>query len=164
MVIDADGLNALAADCRILIRRKARHVILTPHLGEFSRLTRISSDEIEKNKIEIARTFARKYDVVLVLKGAPTIVADPKGKVFVNPTGNPGMATAGSGDVLGGIIAALLGQGNRPLDAAINGVFVHGYAGDIARKKIGEMGMLASDILKEVPSALKELGKGKEKH
>jgi NAD(P)H-hydrate epimerase len=164
MVIDADGLNALAADCRILNRRKGRHVILTPHLGEFSRLTGISPGEIEKNRIELARVFAQKNNVVIVLKGAPTIVVDPKGKVFVNSTGNPGMATAGSGDVLAGIIAALLGQGNGPLHAAINGVFVHGYAGDIVRGKIGEMGMLASDILREIPAALKELAKGRERH
>jgi NAD(P)H-hydrate epimerase len=161
MVIDADALNALAADSRILNRRKERHVILTPHLGEFSRLTGLSSDEIDKNRIEIARVFARKNDVILVLKGAPTIVVDPKGKVFVNTTGNPGMATAGSGDVLAGIIAALIGQGNRAVHAAINGVFLHGYAGDMVRGKIGEMGMLASDILREIPSALKKLGKGR---
>ncbi len=164
MVIDADALNALAADCRILNRRKGRHVILTPHLGEFSGLTGISAGEIEKNRIEIARVFARKNKIILVLKGAPTIVVDPNGKVFVNPTGNSGMATAGSGDVLAGIIAALLGQGNGALHAAINGVFVHGYAGDIVREKVGEMGMLASDILREIPFALKELQKGRERH
>lgn len=163
MVIDADGLNALAADCSILNRRKGRHVILTPHLGEFSRLSGISPDEIEKSKIEVARAFARKNDVILVLKGAPTIVVDPKGKVFINATGNPGMATAGSGDVLAGIIAALLGQGNGAIHAAVNGVFVHGYAGDIVRGKVGEMGMLAGDILREIPPTLKELKKGREK-
>ena len=157
MIIDADGLNAVATDCSILNRRKSRWVILTPHLGEFSRLARISADEIEKNKIEAARVFAKKYDVVLVVKGAPTIVVDPKGKVFVNPTGNPGMATAGSGDVLAGIIAALLGQGNRAIHAAINGVFVHGYTGDRVSGRLGEMGMLASDLLNEIPFALKDL-------
>ena len=159
MLIDADGLNALAVDPKILLRRKGKQIILTPHLGEFSRLTGILAVEIEKNKIEIARIFAKKHNVVLVLKGAPTIVVDSKGKTFVNSTGNPGMATAGSGDVLSGIIAALLGQGNEPLHAAVNGVFIHGYAGDIAKEKMGQMGMLASDILKAIPFSLKHLQK-----
>ena len=162
LVIDADGLNALAHNVALLRRRKCRSVILTPHLGEFSRLVALPAAEIEKNKIQIARSFARKNDVILVLKGAPTVVAVPSGKVFVNPTGNPGMATAGSGDVLAGVIAALCGQHIAPELAAVDGVFVHGYAGDLARDEIGEMGMLASDILKRVPPALKQLAaKGK---
>jgi NAD(P)H-hydrate epimerase len=161
IVVDADGLNALAADSSILGRRKSRRIILTPHVGEFSRLLRITSKEIEKNKIEIARTFARDNNVVLVLKGAPTVIAEPKGRVFVNPTGNPGMATAGSGDVLSGIIAALVGQGNGTVDAAVNAVFVHGLAGDLARQELGELGMIASDIMKKVPSALKLAQKGR---
>ena len=157
LVIDADGLNALAQNMSLLKKRKCKSVILTPHLGEFSRLSRLSVAEIETGKIEIARLFARKNNVVLVLKGAPTIVAVPDGDVFVNSTGNAGMATAGSGDVLAGIIAALVGQHNAPVQAAINGVYVHGRAGDIARDNIGEMGMLASDIMKCVPVVLKQL-------
>jgi len=157
LIVDADGLNALAQDISLLRKRKCRSVILTPHMGEFSRLVTLPAAEIEREKIQIARSFARKNNVILVLKGAPTIVAVPSGSVFVNSTGNPGMATAGSGDVLAGIIAALCGQHNPPERAAINGVFVHGYAGDLARNDIGEMGMLASDIMKRIPSALQEL-------
>jgi NAD(P)H-hydrate epimerase len=121
-------------------------------------LISLDAAKIEHDKIELARTFATENRVVLVLKGAPTMVASPLGDVFINSTGNPGMATAGSGDVLGGIIAALLGQGNSPLDAAINGVYIHGRAGDMARDEIGEMGMVASDIMRRVPSALKLAG------
>jgi len=157
LVLDADGLTAISADPHILRKRKCRDVILTPHLGEFSRLISLSVAEIEKDKINIARSFAQDHRVVLVLKGAPTIVAGPLGEIYINSTGNPGMATAGSGDVLGGIIAALAGQGNSPLDAAINGVYVHGRAGDIAREQIGEMGMIAGDLLQRVPAALKSL-------
>lgn len=161
MVVDADGLNALVDNRSILRKRKGGRIVLTPHVGEFARLTKIPSTEIERNKVELGREYAQKNNVVLVLKGAPTIVADPSGKVFVNPTGNPGMATAGSGDVLAGIIAALIGQGNDVLQAAVNGAYVHGAAGDFAREKMGEMGMVASDILAMVPSALKTLQKGK---
>jgi len=162
LIIDADGLNAIAANISCLKKRKSRNVVLTPHLGEFSALISKGAREIEMNKVEIARAFARKYRVVLVLKGAPTIVAAPDGGVFINPNGNAGMATAGSGDVLGGIIAALVGQGNSAIDAAINGVFVHGTAGDLARDEIGEMGMLASDILARIPRVLKALCKRRE--
>ena len=157
LVVDADGLNALSKKLALLRRRKCRSVILTPHLGEFSRLISLSVEDIEKNKIEIARSFARKNDVVLVLKGAPTMIAAPNGDVFVNPTGNAGMATAGSGDVLAGVIAALVGQHNTPVQAAINGVYVHGRAGDIARDEVGEMGMLASDIMHRIPFVLKKM-------
>ena len=157
LVVDADGLNSLAGSLHLLKRRKCDDIILTPHLGEFSRLVALRPSEIESNKIEIARTFARQHRVVLVLKGAPTIVATPRGEIFVNSTGNAGMATAGSGDVLGGIIASLAGQGNSAVEAAVNGVFVHGRAGDLARDAVGEMGMVASDILTRVPLVLKQL-------
>ncbi len=157
LVVDADGLNALVGSLQLLKRRKCDDIVLTPHLGEFSRLAALRLSEIEGNKIEIARAFARYHRVVLVLKGAPTIVATPRGEIFINSTGNAGMATAGSGDVLGGIIASLVGQGNSAVEAAVNGVFVHGRAGDMARDAIGEMGMLASDILSRVPLVLKQL-------
>ncbi len=157
LVVDADGLNALSKNISLLKKRKCKAVILTPHLGEFSRLISLSVEDIEKNKIEIARSFARKNGVVLVLKGAPTMIAAPDGKVFVNPTGNAGMATAGSGDVLAGVIAALVGQHNTPVQAAINGVYVHGAAGDVARDEIGEMGMLAGDIMNRIPGVLKKM-------
>ena len=161
LVIDADALNAVARDKSVLRKKRNGRLILTPHVGEFSRLSNIDPAEIENERVRVARAFAKKYRVVLVLKGAPTIIADPSGNVFVNPTGNPGMATAGSGDVLAGIIAAVAGQGNNPVQAAINGVFVHGKAGDMAREEVGEKGMIASDILNRVPAAMVNIEKGR---
>jgi ADP-dependent NAD(P)H-hydrate dehydratase / NAD(P)H-hydrate epimerase len=158
IVIDADGLNAIAADASALKKRKSRGVVLTPHWGEFSRLSGFSSTQIAGNELNVSRKFAMENNVVLVLKGAPTIVAESSGKIFVNSTGNAGMATAGSGDVLGGIIAALIGQGNSTLLASINGVYVHGMAGDAACKRFGEKGLIARDIIKEIPTAFTRLG------
>ncbi len=156
MVIDADGLNALVEHLDVLKKRTSKHIVVTPHVGEFLRLTGISSKEIEKNKFSLTSNFAKKFNLTLVLKGAPTIIADAQGNIFVNSTGNPGMSTAGSGDVLAGIIASLIGQGNSSLDAAINGVYLHGRAGDIASEKIGTFGMIASDMIKFLPKAIKE--------
>lgn len=157
MVIDADALNALAGNLNILKERKSRLVILTPHRGEFSRLLNLSSADIEENKFELAEKFAEQYNVTLVLKGAPTIIASPSGNLFVNPTGNPGMSTAGSGDVLAGIIAAMVGQRLSADAAAVCGVFVHGASGDIAAKKKGILGMIAQDMLQSLPLVLKDL-------
>ncbi len=153
-VIDADGLNALAGNLDLLKSRKSHNIVLTPHRGEFSRLIGISSKEIERNKFSLAASFAEEYNLILVLKGAPTIIAIPSGKIFVNSTGNPGMSTAGSGDVLAGIIASLIGQGNSASDAAVNGVFLHGKSGDIAAAKFGMYGMIASDMIKNLPLAI----------
>ena len=157
MVIDADGLNALVENLELLKKRKSKNIVLTPHRGEFSRLIGIPSKEIELNKFSFAADFAEKYNLVLVLKGAPTIIAIPSGKIFINSTGNPGMSTAGSGDVLTGIIASLIGQGNSVTHSAVNGVFVHGKAGDIATEKIGIHGMIASDMIKYLPIAIKSI-------
>ncbi|HTX18588.1 MAG TPA: NAD(P)H-hydrate dehydratase [Bacteroidota bacterium] len=157
LVVDADALQAFASGLRRTKVVRRGRLVLTPHLGEFSRMISRSAKEIEGAKLKLARAYAKDSGAVLVLKGAPTLVVDPSGEVFVNSTGNPGMATAGSGDVLGGIIAALAGQGNAPLQAAINGVYVHGLAGDLARDERGEMGMLAGDILEHVPMALSSL-------
>lgn len=161
LVIDADALNAIALDVSVLRKRRSGRLILTPHVGEFSRLSRIDPEEIKREPVRIARAFAKKYGVVLILKGAPTMIADPSGRVCVNPTGNPGMATAGSGDVLAGIVAAFVGQGNTPLQAAVNGVFIHGRAGDIARDEVGEKSMIAGDILGRISAALIGIEKGK---
>lgn len=152
-VIDAGGLTALAGNLEILQLRKNYPTVLTPHTGEFARLVGVSVAQIEDNKIEIARTFAKEHCVVLVLKGAPTIVAAPDGDVFLNSTGNPGMATAGSGDVLAGVIAALLAQGNEALTAALNGVYLHGKAGDFGVLATTQYGLIASDIIDQLPSA-----------
>ncbi|MEW5800295.1 MAG: NAD(P)H-hydrate dehydratase [Bacteroidota bacterium] len=157
MIIDADGLNALADDISILKKRKSKHVILTPHFGEFSRLTGVGTKSIEENKFDMAASFARKYSVSLVLKGAPTIVSTPRGNIFVNPTGNPGMSTAGSGDVLAGIIASMYGQGLSADGAAVSGVFIHGAAGDAAASTKGVLGMIASDIIRSLPTTIRQL-------
>lgn len=151
VVLDADGLNALAQNIEILTQRKFP-TILTPHPKEFSRLTKLSMSAIAENKMDIAGEFASKYQCTLVLKFAPTLVTDGE-RFFTNTTGNPGMATAGSGDVLTGVIAALLGQKFSPFEASQLGVWAHGYAGDLCAKEIGEIGMIASDILLKLPLA-----------
>jgi ADP-dependent NAD(P)H-hydrate dehydratase / NAD(P)H-hydrate epimerase len=157
MVIDADALNALSNHLEILQKRKSKEIIITPHLGEFSRLVKISSKEIELRKILLGKEFAQKYRLTLVLKGAPTFTFTKNGKIFVNSTGNPGMSTAGSGDVLAGIISSLLSQGNSGEQSAINGVYIHGAAGDHSAKKMGIQGMIASDLIEEIPIIMKEL-------
>ncbi|MBR2743385.1 MAG: NAD(P)H-hydrate dehydratase [Clostridia bacterium] len=153
VIIDADGLNALSGDLSIL-QNKSSEIILTPHPKEFSRLTGLSVEEVEADRIKNALEFAKKYGVTVVLKGARTVVASSDGVVYVNSTGNPGMATAGSGDVLAGIIASFCAQGIKPLAAAVAGVFIHGRAGDIAASLLGEYALIASDIIGNLPRAL----------
>ncbi|MEK6567691.1 MAG: NAD(P)H-hydrate dehydratase, partial [Candidatus Omnitrophota bacterium] len=133
MVIDADALNALSGNLEIL-RINPNLKILTPHPGEFSRLSGAPRAYIEKNRETLAKKFAYDYNIILVLKGHNTVVASPD-KLYINKTGNPGMATAGSGDVLSGIISALLGQGLSGWTAAKTGAYLHGLAGDIAAKE-----------------------------
>lgn len=157
LVIDADGLNALAEKISILKKRKSREIILTPHIGEFSRLTGMESEDIEQNRVEIAKKFAVSNNVTLVLKGAPTITATAEGNVYINSTGNAGMATAGVGDVLTGILAGLWGQGMSQNETAYAGVFVHGKAGDVAKEKFGEKSLLATDILHCLSEAIKKI-------
>ncbi len=148
-VIDADGINTLSRRIDILKESK-KEVILTPHPGEMARLLNLSVKEIEQNRVNIARDFAKKYDCVLVLKGANTIIASPQGEIFFNMTGNPGMATGGSGDVLSGIMVSLLAQGYSAIDAAKYAVYLHGEAGDKAKVKKGERAMLPSDMIEEL--------------
>lgn len=159
MVIDADGLNALVGHLNILPptgdRRPA--TILTPHSGEMGRLIGKSSAYVQKNRKKVAKDFAGKYNVALVLKGHRTVVADPKGKIYINNTGNPGMASGGAGDVLTGIIASFLGQGLSAFDAARLGVYVHGLAGDIAAREKGQLSLTATDLLNKLPEALKKM-------
>lgn len=154
MVIDADGINALIGHLDILKDAKAP-LILTPHPGEMARLLGKTSKEIQEDRIRIGQSFAIEHKVYLVLKGARTIISDPEGNVFINPTGNPGMATAGTGDVLTGMIGGLIAQGIELLTAAKAGVYLHGLAGDIAEEEIGEMGMIAGDIIDRIPRAIK---------
>ncbi len=160
MVIDADGLNALANNVNVLHKIK-QNVVLTPHPGEMSRLTGLrSAEDVQKERLDTATQFVQSIqkklkgekELVLVLKGDKTIVADYK-KVYVNRTGNTGMATAGVGDVLTGIIVSLIGQGLDVFDASQLGVYIHGLAGDIAAKKKGELSMIASDIIDCLPDA-----------
>ena len=153
VVVDADGLNALAGATDILKDSPAA-LVLTPHIGEFVRLTGLDKQEIVEHALERARRFALDYGLTLVLKGGPTLIATADGKVLVNPTGNAGMATAGSGDVLTGLIAGLIAQGLKAEEAAYLGVFLHGRAGDLVRDQQGEWGMKASDISRAVPQAI----------
>jgi hydroxyethylthiazole kinase-like uncharacterized protein yjeF len=175
-VIDADGLNAIAKDVSILKECQAS-LILTPHIGELSRLNGVPIDEISKDRIKYASDFAKEYNCVLVFKGAPTLISEPSGQTYINPTGNAGMATAGSGDVLTGVIVGLLAQimlrkvenpaegGSDDirkimLDSACAGVYIHGLSGDLAKKEKGEMGMIAGDIMEKIPEALLEIVNG----
>ena len=132
-------------------------MILTPHPGELARLMGLSTEEIKKNPVEIARQVAIDLKQTLVLKGAPTVIADADGNVLINTTGNPGMATAGSGDVLTGIIAGLLGQKVSITRAAALGVYLHAHAGDLARDHLGQWSLLAGDILNNLPQAFLDL-------
>ncbi len=152
LVVDADAINILAKDLTVL-QRGGRTSILTPHPGEMSRLTRKSIDDLQKNREEIAGDFAKKHRVVLLLKGHRSVITDGA-RLAVNETGNPGMATAGSGDVLTGVVAGLLAQRLSPFDAARLAAHLHGLAGDIAAKEVGPVGMLASDILDRLPKAI----------
>lgn len=150
MLIDADGLNALAEDVGILKKIKSQ-AILTPHPGEMARLMKKDVGAIQNDRFAAAEGFARAYEVTLVLKGELTVVADAEGRVSINASGNPGMASGGSGDVLSGIIASFLGQGMSAADAARAGVFVHGDAGDRAALRLGERALIASDIIDYLP-------------
>jgi NAD(P)H-hydrate epimerase len=120
-------------------------------------MIKLSGREIELNRVETARRVAAEYNVVVILKGAPTVVARPGGDVFINSTGNPGMATAGAGDVLAGVVVALLGQKLNALDASMAGVYLHGLAGDIAKENLGAMSLISTDIMRCLPSALMRL-------
>ena len=156
MVIDADGLNALAQD-RETLSFLNTETVLTPHPGEMARLTNTAVPTLESDRISTAQQFASEHGVTLVFKGAPTVISDPQGNLWVNSTGNPGMATGGMGDVLTGIIAGLVAQGISSEHAAALGVYLHGLAGDSAAERLGMHGLIASDVLKSVPQALSSL-------
>jgi NAD(P)H-hydrate epimerase len=155
MVIDADAINALAGQAECLHKAKAMH-ILTPHPGEMARLTGLSTREIQSDRITFARHFAQSHHVILVLKGEKTIIAHPDGRVAINPTGNPGMASGGMGDVLTGMIAGMIAQNFCHGDAVETAVFIHGMASDMLLRKIGKIGFMASDVIDTIPLALEE--------
>ena len=160
MVIDADGLNAFYQHTEIL-EKKQGEFVLTPHYGELSRLIGLSIEEISTDPVEVARRSAARFGGVVILKGSPTVIADPVGEVFVNPTGNSGMATPGSGDVLTGMIAGLLGQGCSIHDAGICGVYIHGLAGDLGGSVVGRRSLIAGDIIRYLGEAIYQVEGGK---
>ncbi|MCB2212500.1 NAD(P)H-hydrate dehydratase [bacterium] len=148
-VIDADGLNALAERTELL-GKLGENVVLTPHVGEFARLTGLSIDEIEANRVETVKKFAREWGCTILLKGVPTLVAGPSGPAYCILAGNPGMASAGMGDVLTGTIAGLLAQGLNARDAAIAGTTIHGLAGNLAADELGSSGIVAGDVVERL--------------
>lgn len=156
MVLDADGLNAVAGHTDLLDRASGP-LILTPHPGEMARLLETTAAEIQRDRLGAASRLAREHKVYVVLKGAGTILASPDGRLAVNATGNPGMATAGPGDVLTGLIVGLLAQGLAPWDAACAGVYLHGLAGDLVTAEQGEAGLIAGDLIQAMPRALQRL-------
>lgn len=159
IVLDADGLNAIAENPRLLEKREAT-TIITPHPGEMARLLEADSRRVQSDRVQVAKESAKRFGAVTVLKGAGTVIAEPGGEVRINLTGNPGMATAGMGDVLAGMIASLLAQGLDPFGAAICGVYFHGYAGDLVAQMDAMVGMVAGDVIRYLPLAMR--GEGRE--
>jgi ADP-dependent NAD(P)H-hydrate dehydratase / NAD(P)H-hydrate epimerase len=157
MLIDADGLNVVAALGCDTLKRARGPVVLTPHPGEASRLLGIPTAAINDDRVSAARTLAARTGATVLIKGARSVIASPDGDVFVNSTGNPGMSTPGMGDALSGIVGALLGQHLRPLDALALGVFLHGYAADRVAARMGRVGYIAGDLIDELPAALEAL-------
>lgn len=156
LVIDADALNCICNKPEILKNLKAP-AIITPHPGEMARLLHSTPKTVNSNRENTAIDFAKKFGVVTVLKGAGTIIASPDGEVYINHTGNSGMATGGSGDVLSGIIGSLLAQGAAPINAAAAGVFLHGTIGDLAAERLGKISMLPTDMIDMIPTAYLKL-------
>lgn len=157
LVLDADALHAIHEKKKVLKERgqKGLVTILTPHEGEFAYL----GGDLSKGRVEAAASFARKYKCIMVLKGPGTVISDGSDTVYVNTTGNNGMAKGGSGDVLSGMILSLLGQGVEPVKAAALGVWLHGHAGDLCRDELGEFGMLPGDMIERIPAAILSLQK-----
>jgi NAD(P)H-hydrate epimerase len=157
VVLDADGINALGGDLEPVKKRKYRTVI-TPHPGEMARLTGKSIEEVQSNRTDISKEVAEETEAIVCLKGHKTVVAGPEGSIYVNETGNSGMATGGTGDVLTGMIASFIGQGVNDLSATITAVYLHGLAGDVAAEKKGQFCMVASDLLECMSEAFNKAG------
>ncbi len=155
LLIDADGINILAKHIDVLCKAKCP-IVLTPHEGEMARLTGLTSEYIRNNREAVAKDFAVKYGVTLLLKGKNTVIASSAGQLMINPTGSVALATAGSGDVLSGIITALMSGGAKPFEAAVTGAYIHGLSGDFAQKDLGQRSVVASDIIEYLPKAFKE--------
>lgn len=157
LVLDADALNCIADNPSVLKKAKAP-IIITPHPGEMARLVKSTAKDVNENRTETAVSFSKEYGVVTVLKGAGTVIASPSGKALINRTGNSGMASGGSGDVLAGMTASLLAQGAKSFDAAAAAVYLHGLSGDIAAEKSGKISMLPTDMIDAIPEAYKKCG------
>jgi len=159
-IIDADAINAwpefmdsFKVEVSCLSVDKCHLKIITPHPGEMAKLLGVTVSEVQKNRVHMAKSFAKEYNVIVVLKGYQTVVADPNGTIYVNKTGNSGMSTAGTGDVLSGMISAFLAQGLSSFNAAKFGVYIHGLAGDLVVNDKTELGLIASDIIEYIPKA-----------
>jgi NAD(P)H-hydrate epimerase len=159
VVIDADGLTALSSDPAALSKCAGR-AVLTPHPGEMARLSGISNAEVQADRLGTAEGFARTHGCCLVLKGARTVIAEPDGRIRINPTGNPALASGGAGDVLTGIIAGFLAKGWPPAKAAAAGVYLHGLAADLLSEEMGQSGILAGDLLDVIPEVAWSVGQG----
>ena len=158
MVIDADAINYLSQNTDLLFKKKAP-VILTPHVGEMSRLTGRPIEQINSDRVNTAEEFSKKYNVITVLKGFNTVITDGV-NTFINTTGNEGMATGGAGDVLTGMILSLLGRKVNPVNSAILGTYLHGLAGDFAKSKFNAYSMTATDIIENIYEAINKLSEG----
>lgn len=159
MVFDADGINCLSKDTSILKKVKAA-VVLTPHPGEMARLLKCSTRDVQEDRVGLSRNFSQEYGVYVVLKGARTVIAEPDGNVYINPTGNPGMASGGAGDVLTGMIGGLIAQG-YPVSTALRiAVFVHGLIADLIALERGSIGIIAGDIINSIPRVLTLITQG----
>ena len=159
LIIDADGINVLSENIDILKEAKAP-VVITPHLKEMYRLIGKDMDYIKSNKIKCATEFCKNYGVTLVLKGHGTIIADNEGEIYLNTSGNPGMAKGGSGDVLSGMVASFLAQGFSAIDAAVCATYIHGLAGDECSKKMSEISMTPADLINTLPDVFLKFEKG----
>jgi NAD(P)H-hydrate epimerase len=156
-VLDADALNAFAEAPERLVGSEGRDVIITPHPGELARLIGVTTADVQANRIEMAQHFAESHQLYVVLKGHRTLIATPEGHVLVNPTGNPGMATGGMGDLLTGMVAGWLGQLLDAEAACALAVYLHGLAGDLAEAAEGEVALTPSDVLSQLGDAVLEL-------
>ena len=154
LVLDADGINAIAGHMDILYKRREVPTIVTPHDGEFARM---GGDLSDGDRVSAARRFSMTFGCLLVLKGHRTIISLPDGEVFINTNGNSGMAKGGSGDVLSGILVSLLAQGMHPVKAAVCAVWIHGRAGDLCAEELGERGMTPTDMIRSLPKVFQEL-------
>lgn len=159
MVVDADGLNAIACNPELL-EHAAGALVFTPHPGEMARLAKMSVADVQANRVEVARTYAQRWGATVVLKGARTVIAAPDGQIYINVTGNAGLATGGTGDVLAGMIAGFIGQGLTPEDAAVAAVYIHGRAADMLATEHGKIGFLASELLSAIPKTIHNIMTG----